>query len=83
MSEIMTHEDFANICLRIKNGDTNTEIPCCGNCKYYTHRFGWNGESTGYVCEHPRLKLIGRGAWLVMQPEDFCSRYTERDNGRE
>lgn len=78
MSEIMTHEDFANICLRIKNGDININIPCCGNCKYYTPRFGWGGANTGYVCMHPRLRCTGQGAWLVTQPEDFCSRYTER-----
>lgn len=77
MANIMTHEDFANICLRIKDGDTNTEIPCCGNCKYYKQRLGFNRDPIDWICIHPRLKT-DRVGFLVMQPEDFCSRYTER-----
>lgn len=77
MANIMTHEDFAHICLKIRDGDTNTEIPCCGNCKYYVKRNGKVGY-TNYVCIHPRLNYCGEAACLVLQPEDFCSRYTER-----
>ena len=77
MADILTHEDFANICLRIKNGDVKTEIPCCANCKYYIEFLDGN-MNFGYKCFHPRLQTVGSYAYITMQPEDFCSRYTER-----
>lgn len=81
MGQILTHEDFAHICLKIRDGDTDTQIPCCGNCKYYKEFTVVCEFDCGYRCFHPRLQFIGNLGYLVMQPEDFCSRYEERENG--
>lgn len=72
----MTHEDFAHICLRIKDGDTSVEIPCCANCAYYLS----GALAHQFICAHPKRVLSGTG-WtcLVTNPEDFCSYYTERE----
>lgn len=79
----MTHEDFAHICLRIKEGDTSIEIPCCANCKYYQSVALVEGEELRWRCKHPRLMTNGSKAWLTLQPQDFCSRYEERDSEQE
>lgn len=69
---IMTHEEFAHICLKIKSGDTSIEIPCCANCKHYIKTLELTG-STYYGCDHPFA-----GVSLCMKPEDFCSRFEQR-----
>ena len=59
-------------------------IPCCGNCKYYRNNLLPGVQRDIWSCNHPRLFVNGikPKAWLVLQPEDFCSRYEERsDNG--
>lgn len=70
----MTHEEFAHLCLKIKSGDTSIEIPCCANCKYYQVVL----NAGKYRCVHPRLAYNGNDGYLVMQPEDFCSRFEQR-----
>ena len=72
----MTHEDFAHICLQIKDGDVSVEIPCCAHCEYYVNGILDNR----WVCIHPNRLTNGKFACIVMQPQDFCSCYKERKN---
>ena len=78
----MTIEEFLNHCLRIKNHDTTKAIPCCANCKHYQPINFGVGFDTRWRCKHPRLMTNGWSdtkGWLTLQPEDFCSRWEERD----
>lgn len=82
----MDHEDFANLCLRIKNHDTKLTIPCCANCEYYIRR-----QNNKYKCYHPMLKsevdydqilrvkndIMTGSAWIETKPEDFCNYFKE------
>ena len=68
----------------IKNthdGRTNLAIPCCCNCRFYKKckpsDIGESGKDDRWVCKHPRLKTDGKIAHLVVQPEDFCSRFED------
>lgn len=70
----MTIEDFAHRCLLIKAGNAELAIPCCANCDHYKKsKFmfdRWSCQRTKHL-EH------------YMNPEDFCSRFTERENENE
>lgn len=70
----MTHEDFAHICLRIKEGDTSIEIPCCANCVYYY----FSKYHNKWYCFHP-CRVSDISEELCTKPEDFCSRYKEKE----
>ena len=79
----MTHEEFAHICLSIKDGNTKIEIPCCANCKYYENIYDGVDVEPRYCCSvHPTLYLDDPyvAAWLMTKPEDFCSYYKERND---
>lgn len=67
----MTIEDFAHRCLLIKAGNAELAIPCCANCKHYIT--GIDDIVGSYRCE--KWGLIGANT----EPEDFCSRFEERD----
>ena len=69
----MTHEEFAHLCLRIKDGDVSVEIPCCANCYSYHKR----GKE--WVCKHPKIYGNCNLMELKTNPEDFCSCYLERE----
>ena len=69
----MTHEEFANACLRIKKRGSVMQIPCCGNCEHYILC-----RNNKYNCYHPQLKMTGQ-AWIETKPEDFCNYYKERN----
>lgn len=78
----MILEEFAHICLKIKSGDTSMEIPCCANCKYYKSLTFSDGE-TIYECHHPSMddcECIDESGILYMAPEDFCSRFVDKND---
>ena len=77
---MMDHEDFANLCLRIKNHDTKLTVPCCANCEFYKSTVFSDGE-TIYECYHPAMGDTGDeyiSCTLYTQPEDFCNYFKER-----
>ena len=71
----MTHEEFAHICLQIKNG-ADIPIPCCGNCKHYMLS---TASKRQWFCFHPMITMQNLYDVLRMQPEDFCSRWEAKD----
>ena len=83
----MTIEEFAHRCLLIKAGNTTLSIPCCANCEHYKPDEGIiykNGKvikkvtlSSWWSCYHPGLN---EEDILYTKPEDFCSRFEERNN---
>lgn len=79
--KINTLEDFADNCEKIKNGATDIEIPCCAHCVNYKKLDWLQGRGSKYRCIHPRIMTDGSHAWIVMQPNDFCSRFEENKNG--
>lgn len=68
---IMTHEEFAHICLKIKSGDTSMDIPCCANCRYYCIKYYRYAEpdKPEYICNIFKFGTV---------PEDFCSRFLQQ-----
>lgn len=68
----MTIEEFAHRCLLIKAGNAELAIPCCANCEHYKNDIDDVVDS--YRCE--KWGLIGANT----KPEDFCSRFKERNN---
>lgn len=78
----MTIEEFAYRCLSIKAGNTALSIPCCANCEHYESLTFSDGE-TIYECHHPSMddcECEDESGILYMAPEDFCSRFKERNN---
>lgn len=83
----MTIEEFAHRCLLIKAGNAELAIPCCANCEHYKSDRGIiykNGEvikeitlGCFWACYHPELN---EEDILYTKPEDFCSRFEERNN---
>lgn len=77
----LTLEDFAHRCLMIKAGNAELAIPCCANCKFY-RSFTFSDGETIWECHHPSMddcESVDESGILYMAPEDFCSRWEERD----
>ena len=70
---MLTLEEFAHICLKIKSGDTSMEIPCCANCRYYGKKYHKYVEpdQNWYVCNVFQF---------CTKPEDFCSRFVGKND---
>lgn len=78
----MTIEEFVQHCLKIKNGDISLAIPCCANCKNYTKVS--LTDLTYYECDHPLMDSDDPyvGVALVMNSDDFCSRWEDKNVDR-
>lgn len=73
----MTHEEFAHLCLQIKNGDTSVEIPCCANCEFCKRLEVFHIYSV--VCTRKKPVGLYHGfAFMQCEPGDFCSHFLER-----